>query len=105
MLSVNYSPVSYLCFQETKSESYLQRLDLTAPTRLMGQRKVLKEGSVTKSKSGRSLNLYLFTDLLIFTETQGKSEVVYRWPVPLEECAIKDNKRKYSLGKKSGKSY
>jgi len=57
-----------------------QRLDLTAPTRLLGPRKLLREGKVEKAKSGRNLNLYLFNDLLVFTESKpgGTTEVVYR---------------------------
>ncbi|SCV75025.1 BQ2448_8054 [Microbotryum intermedium] len=76
------------------SHSIEARLDLTAPTRLMGPRRLLKEDRVTKARSGRKLNVYLFNDLLIFTETKaGGSEVVYRWPIPLEECAIRDQAR------------
>jgi hypothetical protein len=57
-----------------------QRLDLTAATRLLGPRKLLREGKVEKAKSHRSLNVYLFNDLLIFTESKpgGAGEAVYR---------------------------
>lgn len=70
------------------------RLDLTAPTRLLGPRKILKEGKVAKAKSGRGLNLYLFNDLLLFTENRGGLvEAVYRFPMPLEEVAVRDSSR------------
>ncbi|KAM0752107.1 hypothetical protein T439DRAFT_379225 [Meredithblackwellia eburnea MCA 4105] len=72
------------------------RLDLTAPTRLMGRRRILKDGQVTKAKSGRKLNIFLFNDLLLLTETKATAvpiEVIYRWPIPLEECSVKDTRR------------
>lgn len=70
------------------------RLNLTAPTRLLGARKILKEGKVAKAKSGRGLNLYLFNDLLLLTENRGGAvEAVYRFPMPLEECAVRSSSR------------
>lgn len=57
-----------------------QRIDLTAPTRLLGPRKILREGKLAKAKSKRPLNCYLFNDLLVFTESVGStSEIVYRY--------------------------
>lgn len=56
------------------------RLDLAAPTRLLGSRKILREGKLAKAKSGRKLMGYLFNDLLLFTETkEGGNEVVYKY--------------------------
>ncbi|GAA5957438.1 hypothetical protein JCM21900_003306 [Sporobolomyces salmonicolor] len=71
------------------------RLDLTAPTRLLGPRKILREGKVEKAKSHRRLNLYLFNDLLVFTESRSASttETVYRYPVPLEESSVRERMR------------
>lgn len=49
------------------------RLDLTAPTRLMGKRKLLMEGMLIKgyqhrrSSKRKDLQTYLFNDLLLFT--------------------------------------
>lgn len=43
----------------------LQRLDLTKPTRLMGERKILKEELLSKQKSGRKLTAILFNDLFL----------------------------------------
>ncbi|KAG0703200.1 hypothetical protein DFH29DRAFT_803716, partial [Suillus ampliporus] len=40
------------------------RLDLTAPTRHLGQRKLLKEGVMSKAKSGRKLRLFLCSNIL-----------------------------------------
>lgn len=48
--------------------NYCRRLDLTAPTRNMGTRKLLKQGLVTKAKSGRKLNAYLCSDILVLTD-------------------------------------
>lgn len=62
------------------SLSLSQRLDLTAPTRLLGPRKILKSGPLAKSKSGRKLNCYLFNDLLLLTESRANNvESVYRY--------------------------
>ncbi len=55
------------------------RLDLAAPTRNLGPRKILKEGKLAKAKSGRKLTGYLFNDLLLFTEDKDGSEVVYKY--------------------------
>lgn len=66
--------------QHADSACSSQRLELSAPTRLLGPRKILKEGQVSKVKSGRQLQAYLFNDLLLFTEMKKPgSEVVYRW--------------------------
>lgn len=53
--------------------SFRRRLDLTAPTRYMGPRKLLKEGSLMKSKSGRKLVAFLCSDIMILTEDAAKS--------------------------------
>lgn len=44
------------------------RLDLTAPTRYMGVRRLLKEGSLQKAKSGRKLHAFLCSDVLVLTD-------------------------------------
>ncbi|KAK4047374.1 hypothetical protein OIV83_005421 [Microbotryomycetes sp. JL201] len=74
------------------------RLDLTAPTRAMGKRLVLKEGRVTKAKSARPLSLYLFNDLLLMTEESPavpvpRGEIVYKYPMPLEEVSVHKSSR------------
>lgn len=80
--------LKYLLFAD---QSFLsQHLDLTASTRLLGPRKLLREGQLSKASSGRKLNAYLFNDLLLFTEGKiGDVEYVYRWPIPLEECSVR----------------
>lgn len=94
------------------------RLDLAAPTRSQGPRKILKEGKLAKAKSGRKLMGYLFSDLLLFTEERPSGEeVVYKYvsapsipsrrsqmtdrlrvclswqPIPLEECSVREHAR------------
>jgi hypothetical protein len=49
----------------------LSRLDLTAPTRHLGPRKLLKEGVISKAKSGRKLRLFLCSDILVLTHEGG----------------------------------
>lgn len=50
-----------------------RRLDLTAPTRHMGPRKLVKQGTVLKAKSGRKLRAYLCSDILVLTDESGRS--------------------------------
>jgi len=64
------------------------RLDLTEPTRYMGQRRLLKEGILTKSKSGRRLLAFLCNDILVLTDEAAKS--LYRLPIPLLDCQVKE---------------
>ena len=65
------------------------RIDLTAPTAFQGPRKLLKEGIVTKSKSGRKLNLVLCTDILLLIESRN----LYRMPIPLFELSVREGSR------------
>ncbi|KAG2066386.1 hypothetical protein BDR04DRAFT_1106832 [Suillus decipiens] len=65
-------------------------LDLTAPTRHLGPRKLLKEGVVSKAKSGRKLLLFLCSDILVLTHEGGKG--LYRVPIPLNEIQIKESR-------------
>ncbi|KAG2348212.1 hypothetical protein BDR05DRAFT_903524 [Suillus weaverae] len=73
------------------------RLDLTAPTRHLGPRKLLKEGVISKAKSGRKIRLFLCTDVLVLTHEGGRG--LYRVPIPLNEVQIKEsrNEREDSL--------
>lgn len=50
-----------------------RRLDLTAPTRYMGARRLLKEGQLMKAKSGRKLQAFLCSDILVLTEDAAKA--------------------------------
>ncbi|GAA5838700.1 hypothetical protein JCM9279_003832 [Rhodotorula babjevae] len=73
-------------------------LDLSAPTRLLGPRRILREGKVEKAKSRRPLNAFLFNDLLVFTESRlGGGEVVYRYPIPLEESSVRGADSEFSV--------
>ncbi|KAI0333129.1 hypothetical protein GY45DRAFT_1320068 [Cubamyces sp. BRFM 1775] len=64
------------------------RLDLTAPTRYMGPRKLLKEGILMKAKSGRKLRAFLCSDILVLTEETTKS--LYRMPLSLSEVEVRE---------------
>ena len=61
-------------------------LDLTAPTRFMGPRRLLKEGLLVKARSRRRLRAVLCTDILILVEEATKT--VYGDPMPLSDVAI-----------------
>jgi hypothetical protein len=52
------------------------QLDLTAPTRFMGPRKLLKEGVVIKSNSKRRIRAVLCSDILVLVEES--TGAVYR---------------------------
>ncbi|GEM10145.1 rho guanyl-nucleotide exchange factor [Rhodotorula toruloides] len=69
------------------------RLDLSAPTRMLGPRRIVREGNLEKAKSKRKLQAYLFNDLLLLTEDQGSTQSVYRYPIPLEECSVRPHPR------------
>ncbi|KAF4578312.1 hypothetical protein EYR36_000119 [Pleurotus pulmonarius] len=66
------------------------RLDLTAPTRYMGDRRLVKEGMLTKSKSRRKLQVFLCNDVLVLTDEGIKS--LYRMPIPLAEVQVRHAK-------------
>lgn len=46
------------------------RIDLTAPTAYQGPRKIIKEGPVTKAKSGRKLQMVLCNDIVLLIEDE-----------------------------------
>jgi hypothetical protein len=48
------------------------RLDLTAPTRHLGPRKLVKEGVLSKAKSGRKLRVLLCSDILVLVDEADK---------------------------------
>lgn len=74
------SPTLFFSGLPLTISSCRQHLNLTAPTRLLGKRQILREGKAEKARSGRKLSVYLFSDLLIFTEgTAGPGEIVYRY--------------------------
>ncbi|PFH53549.1 hypothetical protein AMATHDRAFT_73354 [Amanita thiersii Skay4041] len=74
------------------------RLDLTAPTRHMGPRKLLKEGPLIKAKSGRRLCGLLCSDIFVLTDASMKT--LYRLPIPLahsQALEISTNKDELSF--------
>lgn len=44
-----------------------------APTRYMGQRRLIREGVLLKAKSGRKLRGFLCSDVLVLTEEAAKN--------------------------------
>jgi len=58
------------------SHANISRLDLTAPTAYQGPRKLIKEGVVTKSKSGRKLTLVLCNDILVLIDSRNLYRMV-----------------------------
>ena len=48
------------------------RLDLTAPTRHLGPRRLVKEGVLSKAKSGRKLRVMLCNDILVLLDEAEK---------------------------------
>jgi hypothetical protein len=50
-----------------------RQLDLTAPTRHLGDRRLLREGFLNKAKSGRKLQAFLCNDILLLTDEHGKT--------------------------------
>lgn len=74
---------------------FFSRLDLSAPTRNMGHRKLLKEAVLWKSKSGRKLRAFLCTDILVLTDEGAKtlyrmvSLILDSYDIPLNGRAMK----------------
>ncbi|KIJ05275.1 hypothetical protein PAXINDRAFT_103843 [Paxillus involutus ATCC 200175] len=66
------------------------RLDLTAPTRHLGARKLLKEGVLSKAKSGRRLRAVLCSDILVLMDEGEKG--LYRVPISVTEIKIRPAK-------------
>jgi len=75
-------------------------LDLYAPSRFVKSRKFIMEGPLAKAKSGRKLYVYLFNDLILFTQlksnsartmTKGKKYWVYRKPLFINEISLQVN--------------
>lgn len=64
------------------------RLDLTAPTRYMGPRKLLKEGTLLKAKSRRKLYAFLCSDILVLTDESMKT--LYRTPIPVAYTQVRE---------------
>ncbi|WWD16911.1 hypothetical protein CI109_101343 [Kwoniella shandongensis] len=64
------------------------RLDLTAPTMFMGPRRLLKEGKVSKAKSGRKLTMVLCNDIVVLLDERD----LYRMPLPLHEVQVKQGR-------------
>ena len=56
------------------------RLDLTAPTRHMGPRRLLKQGPLMKAKSGKKLHAFLCSDTLVLLDDAMKN--LYRMVRP-----------------------
>ena len=50
-----------------------KKLDLYAPSRFVKTRRFILEGPLSKAKSGRKLHVYLFNDLLLFTQLKSNS--------------------------------
>jgi len=65
------------------------RLDLTAPTRYMGARKLLKQGTLLKAKSRRKLHAFLCSDILVLTDESMKT--LYRLPIPVAYTQAKES--------------
>lgn len=61
-------------------------MDLTAPTKFIGKRLLIKEGQLVKYKSGRKLNCYVCNDIVILVN--ASEQTLYRIPTPLNEINV-----------------
>ncbi|MBW0492521.1 hypothetical protein O181_032236 [Austropuccinia psidii MF-1] len=83
------------------------KLNLVTMTRLVGPRRLIREGSVTKSISRKTLNAYLFNDFFLLTKPsrpassgflehnstkRRRQQVMYRAPMALEDCQFRVSK-------------
>lgn len=72
------------------------RLDLAKCTSYMGSRKLLKEGSLSKYKSGRKLRMLLCNDMIILTDASVSR--LYKMPIQLNQVDVKELPNKDELG-------
>ncbi|PPQ91776.1 hypothetical protein CVT25_000421 [Psilocybe cyanescens] len=64
------------------------RLDLTAPTRFMGPRRLVKQGVLFKAKSRKKLHGFLCSDILVLLDESMTN--LYRMPIALAHAQVKD---------------
>jgi hypothetical protein len=62
--------------ESSSTHFFYSRLDLTKDTAYMGSRRLLKEGAVTKAKSGRKLQLVLCNDIIVLLESRNLYRMV-----------------------------
>lgn len=62
------------------------KLDLTKPTRWMGERTIIRADVLAKQKSGRKIDIVLCSDILLLLS----GDRLYRMPLPLEEVVVRD---------------
>lgn len=58
---------------DSDTNNFNSHLDLTAPTRYMGPRRLLKEGVLVKAKSGRRLHAVLCNDIMVLMDAHAQS--------------------------------
>lgn len=83
------------------------QLDLTQRSRLVGQRRIIRHGELSKGLRRKPVQAWLFNDMLLLVRDDGQTishdvshssciltlqwlTSEYRQPIPLEECSIKD---------------
>jgi hypothetical protein len=74
--SIPFAPSHSVSLRSTAQPLTTSRLDLTAPTAYQGPRKLLKEGQVTKAKSGRKLQMVLCNDIIVLVESRNLYRMV-----------------------------
>jgi hypothetical protein len=62
-----------ICFLNSSQVTWTRRLDLTAPTRFMGSRRLIREGLLIKAKSGRRLHGFLCSDIMVLMDASMKT--------------------------------
>ncbi|CDZ97229.1 RhoGEF GTPase [Phaffia rhodozyma] len=65
------------------------RLDLSAPTRFLGPRKLLKEGTLTKGKGSKKLFTVILTNDLILVLSEP-AKTLYQMPIPLQDVLVSE---------------
>ncbi|EGG01281.1 uncharacterized protein MELLADRAFT_67159 [Melampsora larici-populina 98AG31] len=80
------------------------RLNLTNPSRFVGRRRLIRDGPVSKPRSRKIFHAYLCNDFFLLTilpvvtpNPIETPQVMYRAPMPLEECQLEAGKDDTSL--------
>ncbi|KAL5533504.1 hypothetical protein ACEPAF_5280 [Sanghuangporus sanghuang] len=72
------------------------RLNLARSTNYMGPRKLIREGTLMKHKSGRKLRVFLCNDMIILTDEAVSR--LYKMPIQLNQVNVKELPGKEDIG-------
>ena len=82
------SLLAVLTVPHSQPHVFDSRLDLAKSTGYMGQRRLLREGTLCKHKSGRKLRAFLCNDMIVLTDEAVSR--LYKMPIQLNQVEAKE---------------